>query len=589
MPHVRTAASQKKSARTQIEKAPTGIRGLDEVTSGGLPRGRCTLVCAGAGCGKTLMGVEFLVRGAAEFGEPGVLMAFEETPEEIAQNVRSLGFDLDTLVKEKKIFLDCVRVERSEIEETGDYDLEGLFVRLNHAIDSIGAKRVVLDTIEALFSGLSNAAVLRAELRRLFRWLKDKGVTTIITGERGDGTLTRQGLEEYVSDCVILLDQRVTDQVSTRRLRVVKYRGSTHGTNEYPFLIDAGGISVLPITSLSLQHEASEERVSSGISALDQMMGGEGYYRGSTIVVTGTAGTGKSSMAVHFVKAACDRGEKCLYLAFEESPSQLIRNMRSIGIDLAPSVKKGLLHFHAVRSTMFGLEMHLATIHRLVEDFAPQVVVVDPLGSLNQAGSSRETTAMLTRLIDYFKSRQITAFLTDLTSGAGGLETTDGGISSLVDTWVLLRGVEISGERNRVLYMLKSRGMAHSNQVREFLLTDRGIQIIDAYLGPEGVLTGSARLSQEAREKAVELARCEQIASRQRELDRKRAALEARIAALRVEFEAEELEAGRTISQEQERAEMLLRDRAEMSIRRQGGKTNPVSMNGVRKPSRAHK
>ena len=567
-----------------ISKAPTGIQGLDEVTGGGLPRGRCTLICAGPGCGKTLMGMEFLVRGVTQFGEPGVFMAFEETPEELAQNVKSLGFDLERLIKQKKLDVDCVRVERSEIEETGDYDLEGLFVRLQHAIDKVKAKRVVLDTIESLFSGLSNQAILRAELRRLFRWLKDKGVTAIITGERGDAALTRQGLEEYVSDCVIVLDQRVNDQVSTRRLRIVKYRGSTHGTNEYPFLIDQGGMSVLPITSVGLHHKASDERIPTGVPQLDAMLAGRGYYRGSTVLVSGTAGTGKTSLAGHFVHAACERGERCLYLAFEESPNQIVRNMRSIGIDLQPAVDRGLLHLHAVRSTMHGLEMHLASIHKLVEDFDPKVVVLDPIGTMIMAGGAREASAMLSRLIDFLKGRQITAFMTDLTSGGAPLEATDVGISSLVDTRLLLRGVESNGERNRILFILKSRGMAHSNQVREFRLTDRGIELVEAYLGPDGVLTGSARVAQEAREKAASVLRSDQLESKQRERDRKREALEARISALRKDFEADEMELGQMISQEKLRDEILLRDRDDMRSLRGGSNGQAEIKPRTRKP-----
>jgi circadian clock protein KaiC len=551
-----------------LPKSPTGIQGLDEITGGGLPRGRPTLVCGSAGCGKTLLAMEFLVRGVTQHGEPGVFMAFEETAEELAQNVRSLGFDLDDLIKRKKVVVDFVRIERSEIDETGDYDLEGLFVRLGHAIDSIGAKRVVLDTIEALFSGLSNAAILRAELRRLFRWLKDKGVTAVITGERGEGQLTRHGLEEYVSDCVILLDNRVIDQVSTRRLRIVKYRGTTHGTNEYPFLIDEDGVSVLPITSLGFEHEASNERISSGVPRLDTMLGGRGYFRGSSVLVTGTAGTGKSSMAAHFARAACTRGEKCLYFAFEESPGQIVRNMRSIGVDLEPWRKKGLLEFHSMRSTLYGLETHLTTFHKLVRRFQPRVVVFDPIDSLVQAGTLKDATAMLTRLIDFLKVHQVTALMTNLIPGGSSLENSGVDISSLVDTWLLLRDVELNGERNRSLYILKSRGMAHSNQIREFLLTDRGIDLQDVYPGPEGVLIGSARLSQELREKAAAVARQQEIQNRQRERERKREAMEARITAIRKEFEAEEVEARRLIGQEQAREAELRHERERMAARR---------------------
>lgn len=531
-------------------------------------------MCGSAGCGKTLLSMEFLVRGATQYGEPGVFMAFEESAEELTQNVRSLGFDLNRLVKDKKLVIDFVRVERNEIEETGEYDLEGLFIRLNAAIESIGAKRVVLDTIEALFSGLQNEGILRAELRRLFRWLKDKGVTAVITGERGDGTLTRRGLEEYVSDCVILLDHRITDQVSTRRMRIVKYRGTTHGTNEYPFLIDEDGFSVLPITSLGLQHEVSNERVSSGIPRLDIMLGGEGFYRGSTILVSGTAGTGKTSLSGHFVDAACRRGERCLYFAFEESPGQLIRNMRSIGLDLGKWVKKNLLQIHSSRATLFGLEMHLAMIHKLVQQTAPEVVVFDPVGALVQAGTRRDANATIVRLIDFLKLRKITAMLVNLTAQGNVLEQTDVGISSIVDTWLLLRDVELAGERNRAMYVLKSRGMRHSNQLREFLITDRGLDLLDVYVGPEGVLTGSSRLSQEARERAVALTSQQETERKQRERERKREALEAKITAMRKEFEIEDAESSVVASQEATRRRRIEQDRELMAVSRQADEGN---------------
>ncbi len=559
-----------------LAKAPTGIQGLDEITGGGLPMGRPTLVCGTAGCGKTLLGMEFLVRGASEFGEPGVFMAFEETARDLTENVRSLGFDLEELTRQKKVIVDYVRIERHEIEETGDYDLEGLFVRLGHAIDSIGAKRVVLDTIETLFSGLSNTAILRSELRRLFCWLKERGVTAIITAERGEGQLTRHGLEEYVSDCVILLDHRVIDQVSTRRIRIVKYRGTTHGTNEYPFLIDEDGISVLPITSLGLQHAASNERISTGIPRLDSMLAGKGYYRGTTVLISGNAGTGKTSMAAQFALAACERGEKCLYFAFEESPGQIVRNMRSIGLDLAPWVEKGLLRFHAIRSTLHGLETHLAAFHKVTQEFEPQVVIFDPIDSVVQAGTLKDAAAMLNRLIDFLKVQGITALLTNLTFGSNALENSGVDVSSIVDTWMSVRDVELGGERNRVLYVLKSRGMAHSNQVREFLLTDRGIELQDVYLGQDGVLTGSARQSQEAREKATSVLAQQEIEGRRREMDQKREALEARIVALRKDFEAEEEEAKRVIGQEKARGEGVRHDRERMAESRQADDDQPV-------------
>ena len=479
-------------------------------------------MCGGAGCGKTLLAMEFLVRGATEFNEPGVFMAFEETAQDLTQNVASLGFDLKDLVARKKIVLDYVYIERSEIEESGEYDLEGLFIRLGSAIDSIGAKRVVLDTIESLFSGLPNPLILRAELRRLFRWLKDKGVTAIITGERGEGTLTRQGLEEYVSDCVIVLDHRVSEQTSSRRLRVVKYRGSTHGTNEYPFLIDADGISVLPVTSLGLGHNASSERISSGVARLDAMLGGKGYYRGSSVLISGTAGTGKSSLAAHFADAACRRGERVLYFSFEESPDQIMRNMRSIGIDLQQWVKKGLLQIHANRPSFAGLETHLAMKHKLIGDFKPQVVIMDPLNSFVIGDNKIEVKSMLMRLMDFLKTKQITGLFTNLAQSGSPVEQTDVAISSLIDTWLLLRDIDSGGERNRGLSILKSRGMAHSNQIREFLLTDHGVELRDVYVGPEGVLTGSARLTKEAENEAALLIRNQEVELRRIELERKR-------------------------------------------------------------------
>ena len=539
--------------KSTLPKCPTGIQGFDEITEGGLPQGRPTLICGGAGCGKTLFCMEFLVRGTLQYNEPGVFMAFEESEEELTKNVASLGWDLKELSEQKKIIIDNVYIERSEIEETGEYDLEGLFIRLGHAIDSIGAKRLVLDTVETLFGGFTREIIMRAELRRLFRWLKAKGVTAIITGELGEQTLTRHGLEEYVSDCVITLDHRILDQIATRQLRVVKYRGSAHGTNEYPFLIGDTGVSVLPITSLGLDYTVSTERISTGIARLDSMLGGEGYYRGTSILVSGTAGTGKSSVAASFANAACQRGERCLYLSFEEAPLQIMRNMRSVSIELEPWVKKGLLQFHTTRTTLYGLEMHLVTIHRLIEEFKPHVVVVDPISNLVAVGTVDEAKNMLSRLIDFMKMKRITAVFTDLSHAGSALEGTESQISSLMDTWILLRDIESGGERNRGLYVLKSRGMAHSNQIREFLLTDKGIELLEIYLGPGGVLTGTARYSQVAKEKADKLVREQEIERKQRDVERKRKAMEAQIAALRMEFEAEEEELNKIITQEKTR------------------------------------
>jgi circadian clock protein KaiC len=560
--------AEHKTSNINLPKSPTGIMGFDEITLGGLPTGRPTLVCGGAGCGKTLFGIEFLVRGATQFNEPGVLMSFEETTEELTMNVASLGFDLNDLIKKKKIALDFVHVERSEIEETGEYDLEALFIRLGYAIDSIGAKRVVLDTIESLFAGLPNQLILRAELRRLFRWLKEKGVTAIITGERGDETLTRQGLEEYVSDCVIMLDHRVNEQTSTRRLRVVKYRGSIHGSNEYPFLIDESGFSVLPVTSLGLEHIVSSERISSGIKALDDMLEGKGYFRGSTVLVSGTAGIGKTSTAAHFAEAACKRGERVLYFCFEESPSQLMRNMLSIGIKLEPWVRKGQLKFQATRPTFYGLEMHLAVTHRIVNEFKPDIVILDPINTFDIGDKAFEVKPLLMRIVDFLKVKQITALFTSLTSADCNIESSDVGISSLIDTWLLLRDIELNGERNRGLYVLKSRGMANSNQIREFQLTNHGIELRDVYIGASGVLTGSARIAQEALENSKILKRKHEIESKKREIARKRRDLESKIASMRADFVSEESEALKILELEQEMIKQLKQDKIEMAANR---------------------
>jgi circadian clock protein KaiC len=553
-----------------LAKSATGIRGLDEITGGGLPTGRPTLICGGAGCGKTLLAMEFLVRGATEYEEPGVFLAFEETGAELTENVASLGFDLDELVASKKLLLDHVFVDRSEFEETGEYDLEGLFIRLGFAIDSIQAKRIVLDTIEGLFAGLPNQAIVRAELRRLFRWLKEKGVTVIMTGERGDGTLTRYGLEEYVSDCVITLDHRVVDQVTTRRIRVVKYRGSMHGTNEYPFIIEKNGISIWPITSVHLEHVASTERIPTGIARLDTMLGGKGFYRGSSILLSGTAGTGKTSVAATFSDATCRRGERCLYISFEESPSQIIRNTGTIGLDLEQWVKKGNLKFENVRPFHDGLEMHLAHKIRAITEFSPDVVIIDPISGLDTSGTPLEVQAALIRLLDWLKLKAITTMVTDLALGGDAREGTQTALSSLVDTWMLLRDIESNGERNRGLHVLKSRGMGHSNQVREFVVTDAGIQLTDVYIGPTGMLTGSARLSQEAHERAERVMLDEEAVRQQTALDCKREALEGQIATLRAEFAAEEATIARIFSQDKRREVSLALDEAEMGRSRYG-------------------
>jgi len=550
------------SRNPSLPRCPTGIQGLDEITGGGLPLGRPTLVCGGAGCGKTLMAAEFLVRGAVEFGEPGVFMSFEESESELKANVASLGFDLAGLVQRRKIVLDYVHIEPSEFQESGDYDLEGLFVRLNHAIDSIGAKRVVMDTLEALFAGLRNEAILRAELRRLFRWLKAKGVTAVITAERGREQLTRNGLEEYVSDCVIMLDHRVVDQIATRKLRVVKFRGALHGTNEFPFLIGDTGISVLPITSLGLNHKTSNERIGTGVPRLDAMLGGRGFFRGSSVLMTGTPGTGKTIVAANIASAACKRGERALFFSFEESPSQIIRNMQSIGLHLEPFVRKGLLRFHSARPSLYGLEMHLATMFKEIAAFLPQVVIVDPVTSLMDSGTPSECRAMVTRLVDYLKARQVTTIFTSLTQGGHALQQSEASMSSLMDSWLLLQDLEGNGERNRVLYVLKARGMAHSNQVREFLISKNGVDLVDAYIGASGVLTGSARAAQEALEKATALANLQEAARRKRELGHKQEVLERQISGLRSDYETEAVELRRIDQQVGTRTLVLTTERA---------------------------
>ena len=512
-----------------------------------------------------MFGLEFLVRGATQYGEPGVFISFEETIPDLAENARSLGFDLNRLVAEKKLFLDHVSISRAEISETGEFDLDGLFIRIADAVRRVGARRVVLDTLEALFAELPNPRILRAEIRRLFGWLKHQGLTTVITAEReGPDKLTRHGIEEFVSDCVILLDHRIREEISTRRLRIVKYRGSTHGTNEYPFLIDENGMSVLPISSLGLDHAAPNTRISTGITRLDGMLGGHGFFRGSSILLSGTSGAGKTSVAAHFVDAACRRGERCLYFAFEESPKQIVRNMRSIGIDLNPWVSKGLLQFQAARPTYGGIEQHLLVTHKCVSSFKPAVVVVDPITNLLLVSTLGEVRSMLTRMVDFLKTEQITAMFTSLTAGGGTLEANEADVSSLMDTWLLLRSIEAGGEMNRALYVLKSRGMDHSNQIREFLLTNDGLRLLDVYLGPDGVLTGSARLSQEGREKAANTSRHQDLASRKRELERKRGIFEARISMLRGEFEVEQEVLRRSITESKLLDEELLQDRGQM-------------------------
>jgi circadian clock protein KaiC len=562
---------------TGIAKCPTGIRGLDETTHGGLPQGRPTLICGSAGSGKTLLAMEFIVRGARDFGEPGVFVSFEETTEELTANVASLGFDLPALVQRQSLALEYIRIERSEIEETGEYDLEGLFVRLGQALDSIGAKRIALDSLEALFAGLPNEAILRAELRRLFQWLKRRGVTAVITAEQGRSSLTRHGLEEYISDCVILLDHRVINQVATRRLRIVKYRGSAHGTNEYPTLIDEHGLSVLPISSLALSYPVSSARVSTGIKRLDTMLGGRGYYRGSSILVSGTAGVGKSSIAAAFAASVCRRGGRCLYWSTEESVEQIVRNMASVGLDLGRHARSGRLQFHAVRPTWCGLESHLVSLHNLVTRFEPDAVVLDPITNLQALGSDTEIKAMLTRVIDFLKSRHITALFTTLTEAGTALEHSSTAVSSLMDTWILLRMVESAAERNRVLYVLKSRGMPHSNQMREFVLSDKGIDLVDVYAGSGVVHTGSERLIQETRDEAAARVAQQTAAQQARESEQESRGLEAQIAVLRARLAGVEARRAREALTEKARLQAIRTSRAALARSRSADRTGARS------------
>lgn len=532
-----------KKTKTQnfiFPKTPTGVDGLDEITNGGFPKGRPTLICGGAGCGKTLMSMQFLIKGITDHNETGVFMSFEEPSDDLTLNVKSLGFDIEKLKKDKKLVVDHVRVERSEIEEAGEYDLDGLFIRLGYAIDSVKATRVVLDTIESLFAGLDNQAILRAELRRLFHWLKAKGVTAIITGERGEATLTRQGLEEYVSDCVIVLDHRVIEQVSTRRLRIVKYRGSTHGTNEYPFLIDEEGISVLPITSLKLDNEVSSDVVSTGVPGLNDMFDGGGFFRGSNILISGTAGTAKTTVACYFANEQCEKNEKTIYFAFEESPQQLVRNMRSIGIDLQKHIKKGTLQIHSSRPSLNGLELHLLTLRKLIKEFQPTTIIIDPISNLITVGSEHEVRSMLVRLIDMLKAHNITALFTSLNKQTDNFrpDLAEESVSSLVDTWITVRDMEGIGERNRGIFIIKARGMGHSNQVREFVITSKGIELLDVELGPNGILTGTARQTQKFKKTISDIKLQNEISRKDREIERKRKVLEANIEALRNEFES---------------------------------------------------
>jgi circadian clock protein KaiC len=546
-----------------LSKSLTGIEGFDDLTLGGLPSGRPTLVCGSAGCGKTLFASTFLFNGARLYDEPGVFVTFEERPVDIVANVESLGFDLQSLIDRSKIHIEHIAIDPSEVAEIGDYDLEALFLRLEFAVDQIGAKRIVLDTIESLFSAFSNPAILRAEIRRLFDWLKQKGLTAVITGERGDGTLTRQGLEEYVSDCVILLDHRVENQISTRRLRIVKYRGTAHGTNEYPFLIDEDGFSVLPVSSLGLGHKVFDERISTGVPDLDAMLTGGGFYRGSSVLLTGVAGSGKSSLACMMADAACQRGERALYLSFEESQAQTVRNMKSIGTDLGKWLKGGQMRYIAARPTFYSLEMHLAIMLREIGRFKPQLVVLDPISAFTGTADITEVQAMLLRVVDYLKSNGITAVFTHLAHVQQA--ETDAGLSSLMDGWILLLNREATGEFNRELYLLKARGISHSNQVREFIMSDDGIHLLEPYLGEGGALTGSARRNEEARARRVESERRVEVARVQDQVTQRRRRALAQIEALKADIDADEAELNRLVKAEEIHLEQSRDDAAAMA------------------------
>ncbi len=569
------------STAVQLAKVPTGIEGFDEITFGGLPAGRTTLLTGLSGSGKTVFGMQFLAQGAARYGEPGVLVGFEETEDELITNAASLGFDFANLISAGKLVIDRISVEPDVVVETGRYDLSALHIRIEHAVDSIGARRIVLDGIPALFYGLTDTSAVRIALTRLYAWLKSKGLTALVTAE-SNTELAQHGLGLSLTDCIVVAGERTRENVSTRYLRVAKYRGSAHGTSEYPCLIGSTGYKVIPLTSITVDYEASTERISTGIPRLDTMLGGQGFYRGNSVMVTGGAGTGKSSLAAHLALATCQRGKRCLYFAFEESQEEVMRNMRSIGVDLRPQVAAGLLKFRSSRATMFGLEMHLAMMENEIAAFQPHVVILDPVSNLLSIGSFNEVRAMVSRLVDFLKGRGITSLLTSLSMTDP--PESDVGVSSLVDTWMLLTNFEANGEQTRLLRILKSRGSAHSSQVREFIMTDRGVRLEDVYLGPEGMLTGTARKAQEARELAEADLRLREMERKERQYQQRRAALQAQVAALQAEIEAtevdmehlrietEQYEAERT-SQREERAHRRWADGDEGEPERRRGRT----------------
>lgn len=580
MDGLRSGSANEDNRPKGISKAATGISGFDEITLGGLPRGRPSLIAGGAGSGKTVFAMEFIIHGATRFNEPGIFVSFEENLSELKKNFASLGYDLDKLVEEKKIYLDHIFMDRNLLLETGEYDLDAMFFRLGYLIDSIGAKRIALDTIEVLFSGLTNHAVLRSELIRLFRWLKDRGVTAVVTGEKGEKSITRFGLEEYVADCVVYLDSRVSEQITTRRLRVIKYRGSVHGPDEYPFLITRDGITIFPITSVKTNYKISRERISTGIESLDNMLGEKGFFRGSSVLLSGSAGTGKTSFAGVFVDAACRRGEKSLYIAMEETQDQICRNLESIGLDLEQWVEKGLLDFYITRPSHHGLEMHLAMIEDLLNKHSPAVAVIDPMTDFLSVGGGKEVKSLLTRLIDLMKSKGVTIILTDLIKGDVNPEKSNVYISSLIDTWILLRNEEYNGERSRGLTIIKSRGMPHSNQIREFTMSNNGITLVQPYIGPEGVFMGSARVIQEAKDKADMLVRQRSIQQKRDALEEKHREYEAKIAALQAQFNAEEKEISLAIEQAEHDLNIKKTDRkAIATVRKADEVTDKVGEN----------
>ena len=462
---------------TKLPKSLTGIQGLDDITYGGIPQNRPTLLVGSIGTGKTIFAMEYIINGITMFNEPGVFMTFEEQTDELQINVTSMGYNLSKLIADNKIYLEHLHIDHREIQATGKYDIEGLFIRIEMAIEKVKAKRIVLDALDTLFIGL-DSQILRSEIKRLFFWLKEKKVTAIITSEVGDIFLTRLGFEEVVADCVIELNNRLNNQISTRRLRIVKYRGSYHSTNEYPFMIDHKGITIFPIISEAPQIIVSNERISSGIKQIDEMLDGRGFYVGSSILVSGSAGTGKSSIAASFIKDVCEKKGTALYCAFEEAPNQIKRNMASIGIFLEPYEKSGNLHFYYSRPTLQTLELHFIAIKKLIKQINPSVVILDPITNLMIENINSDIRTMLTRFVDYLKMEQITVLLTaTLTVSSLELIQSNEGISSMVDTCIMIQEKNIIDSRRRTLYIMKSRGICNSKKEVEFIITSEGISI----------------------------------------------------------------------------------------------------------------